>query len=83
MTAKSIHKRAVEAVGDIPFRLIVNKTDLWDKWQITSPDLENLVAEGWKIKLTSAKSGDGVEEMFADLAEEILQKQPDTDAESE
>ena len=83
VTAKSIHKRALEAVGDIPFRLIVNKKDLWDKWQITSPDLEALASEGWKIKLTSAKSGDGVEEMFADLAEEILQKQPMSDAAGE
>jgi small GTP-binding protein len=76
VTAKSIHQRVLEAVGDIPFMLVVNKKDLWDKWQITSPDLEQLVAEGWKIKLTSAKSGDGVEEMFTDLTEEILLKQP-------
>ncbi len=76
VTAKSIHQRAVATVGEIPFRLIVNKKDLWDTWQITAPDLENLAAEGWKIKLTSAKTGDGVEEMFTDLTEEILQKQP-------
>lgn len=82
VTAKSIHKRALEAVGDIPFRLIVNKKDLWDKWQITSPDLEQLAAEGWKIKLTSAKTGDGVEEMFTDLTEEIL-RQPMSDAAGE
>ena len=76
VTAQSIHKRALEAAGEIPFRLIVNKKDLWDKWQITAPDLEKLASEGWKIKLTSAKSGDGVEEMFADLAEEIMRQQP-------
>ncbi len=83
VTAKSIHKRAVEAVGDIPFLLIVNKKDLWDKWQITSPDLEALAGEGWKIKLTSAKTGDGVEEMFADLTEEIMRRQPTGDTGSE
>ena len=58
----------------------MNKKDLWDKWQITSPDLETLVGEGWKIKLTSAKTGEGVEEMFTDLAEEILRQQPISDA---
>ena len=72
-TAKSIHKRAVETVGDVPCMLIVNKSDLWDKWQITQPDLEQLEAEGWKIKITSAKSGDGVEEMFTMLAEAAMQ----------
>ena len=52
----------------------MNKSDLWDKWQITSPDLEKLEAEGWKIQLTSAKSGDGVDEMFTRLTEEILRQ---------
>ncbi len=83
VTAKSIHKRVLEAVGEIPFRLIVNKKDLWDKWQIAAPDLEALATEGWKIKLTSAKSGDGVEEMFSDLTEEILRRQPMSEAAGE
>ena len=83
VTARSIHKRAMEAVGELPFRLIVNKKDLWDKWQISAPDLENLASEGWKIKLTSAKTGDGVEEMFADLTQEILRQQPMSEAAGE
>ncbi len=83
VTAKSIHKRAVETVGEIPFVLVVNKSDLWDKWQITSPELEQLETEGWKIKITSAKSGDGVEEMFTMLAEEVLRHQPMSDAAGE
>jgi small GTP-binding protein len=76
VTAKSIHKRALEAVGDIPFVLVVNKSDLWDKWQISAPELEKLESEGWKIKLTSAKSGEGVEEMFTMLIEEVMRQQP-------
>jgi hypothetical protein len=80
VTAKSIHKRALEAVGDVPFMLIVNKSDLWDRWEITSPDLEKLEAEGWKIKLTSAKTGVGVEEMFTKLTQEALRYRPKADA---
>ena len=76
VTAKSIHKRALEAVGDIPFVMVVNKSDLWDKWQISAPELEKLESEGWKIKLTSAKSGEGVEEMFTMLIEEVMRQQP-------
>jgi small GTP-binding protein len=82
VTAKSIHQRAIEAVGDIPFVLVVNKSDLWDKWQITSPELEQLENDGWKIKITSAKSGDGVEEMFLMLTEEVLRQQPMSDADA-
>ena len=80
VTALSIHKRAVEAVGDIPCMLIVNKSDLWDKWEISAPDLQKLEDEGWKIQITSAKSGAGVEEMFAKLTEEVLKSQPMSDA---
>jgi small GTP-binding protein len=82
-TAKSIHKRAVETVGDIPCMLVVNKSDLWNQWQITAPDLEQLVAEGWKVQVTSAKSGDGVEEMFVKLTEEVLRGNQMTDSTGE
>jgi len=72
VTAKSIHKRAQEAVGEVPFMLVVNKSDLWNRWEITSPDLEKLEAEGWMIQITSAKTGDGVEKMFARMTEEVM-----------
>ena len=83
VTAKSIHKRAVETVGDIPCMLVVNKSDLWNKWEITAPELEQLVAEGWKVQVTSAKTGDGVEEMFSKLTREVLQANPLSEAETE
>ena len=37
VTAKNVHKRAVEAVGEIPCVLVINKSDLWDKWEIDAP----------------------------------------------
>lgn len=83
VTAKSIHKRALETVGDIPFMLIVNKKDLWDKWEITAPDLEALAAEGWKVQLTSARTGEGVEEMFMKMTEEVLRESPMSEAAAE
>ena len=83
VTAKSIHKRAVETVGDIPCMLVVNKSDLWNKWEITAPELEQLVAEGWKVQVTSAKTGDGVEEMFSKLTLEVLRANPLSEAETE
>ena len=80
VTAMSVHKRALEAVGNIPVVLVINKSDLWDKFEITQPTLEKLEVEGWKIKLTSAKTGDGVEEMFQMLLEEVMREQPLSDA---
>jgi len=83
ITAKSIHERATETVGDIPFMLVVNKSDLWNRWEITAPELEKLVAEGWKVQVTSAKSGDGVEEMFTKLAQDMLRERPMSDDQAE
>ena len=83
VTAKSIHQRAIETVGDVPFMLVVNKSDLWNRWEITAPELEKLVAEGWKVQVTSAKSGDGVEEMFTKLAQDMLRERPMSDDQAE
>jgi len=79
VTAKSIHQRAIEAVGKIPFMLIVNKSDLWNRWEITVPELEKLESEGWKIQITSAKSGEGVDKMFQTMTEQVLQTAAATD----
>ncbi len=83
ITAKSIQKRAVETVGEIPCMLIINKSDLWNRWEITAPELEDLASEGWKIQVTSAKTGDGVEEMFMKLTQEILRSKPISEAAEE
>jgi small GTP-binding protein len=74
--AKNIHKRAVETVGEIPVMLIVNKSDLWGRWEITMPELEKMQTEGWNIQVTSAKTGEGVEKMFLTMAEQAVQYNP-------
>ncbi len=76
VTAKSIHQRAIEAVGQIPFMLIVNKSDLWGRWEITMPELEKLQSEGWHVQVTSAKTGEGVEKMFTTMTEQVLKNSP-------
>jgi small GTP-binding protein len=76
VTAKSIHKRAVDTAGAIPVMLVVNKSDLWGRWEITMPELEKLQTEGWNIQVTSAKTGEGVEKMFMTMAEKALQYNP-------
>jgi len=59
--------------------LIVNKSDLWNRWEITMPDLEKLEAEGWKVQITSAKTGEGVEKMFQTMTEQVLGDTPQTE----
>jgi len=83
VTAKSIHQRAVEAVGEIPVMLIVNKSDLWGRWEITMPELEKMQAEGWIIQVTSAKTGEGVEKMFQTMTEQVLKSSPPSEEEDD
>jgi small GTP-binding protein len=59
-------------LGPLPFILVVNKVDLVEQWRITDSDLEPIRQQGSPIIRTSAKSGVGVEEAFARLAEAVI-----------
>jgi len=61
-------------IGDPPFTLVINKSDLQDQWEIDNGRLDPLRAKGWSVVLTSAKTGDGVDGIFKDLATRILRK---------
>lgn len=63
-----LQNRAREALGALPFVLVLNKADLADKWEIEDSAVEALVAEGWTTVKTSAKTGAGVEQAFLALA---------------
>ncbi len=61
-----LHAKAGEALGDVPFLLLVNKADLKDQWELSRPLTEEF--PGWTVLETSAKTGAGVEEAFLELA---------------
>lgn len=67
-----LRKEVVAIVGDIPFILAVNKADLSSEWTVSAHDLEEFRASGWDVRATSAKDGNGVEQIFADLAARLL-----------
>jgi small GTP-binding protein len=66
-TALDLHKRAVAEVGNVPFVLVINKSDVMADWEIEGTQLDRLSSIGWQVVRTSAKSGDGVEQAFATL----------------
>jgi len=67
-TAESIQKRITAEIGPAPFFVLLNKADLVEDWAIPPERIEVLEAAGWTFRRTSAKTGDAVEETFADLA---------------
>lgn len=62
---------AREAAGDVPGVLALNKADLKEGWVLDRRD-EEALARDWDMVRTSAKTGDGVEEVFRRLGRGTL-----------
>ncbi|MEM9136129.1 MAG: Rab family GTPase [Cyanobacteria bacterium P01_F01_bin.42] len=72
--AVGLKQKVEDAIGSVPFVLIVNKSDLIDEWEISDQDLEDLAASDWDIVRGSAKTGRGVDDCFTKLSEKLLQE---------
>lgn len=70
-TAVTLHERVRRVCGDIPFVLLVNKADL-PHHDVDRETLSNLTADGWRIRDVSARTGEGAEAAFAELADAML-----------
>lgn len=67
-----LQQRAEEALGKIPFVVVLNKVDMKDSWEVDDRVVEELIQKGWHVIHGSAKTGLGVEEAFLTLAKEVL-----------
>jgi small GTP-binding protein len=67
-TAVSLHGLVEQTVGPVPFLLLLNKSDLAERWALDRKTLDALRRRDWHIASTSAKTGEGVDEAFATLA---------------
>ncbi|HIK06790.1 MAG TPA: GTP-binding protein [Trichormus sp. M33_DOE_039] len=67
-----LQTKVEETLGKIPFILVLNKCDLTDEWEIEDIEIEAVTQKGWTAIKTSARSGQGVEEIFQTLANKIL-----------
>jgi small GTP-binding protein len=70
--AEELEAKLRQEVGAIPFVFLINKSDRKEEWELEAEFEESLVARGWDVLHTSAKSGEGVEEAFAKLTEKML-----------
>ncbi len=69
--AQSLRERVESACGQLPFALLVNKHDLSAEWAISGADLDKLREQGWWVRVSSARTGEGVEDAFKDLAARV------------
>jgi small GTP-binding protein len=70
--AVQLEERARAEIGPVPFVFVMNKCDLVDDWEF-DPEMEaGLAAKSWTILISSAKTGQGVDEAFSQLARKIV-----------
>ena len=67
-----LQKRVEESIGKVPFYVVLNKNDLKEEWEVNKDSIDELKDNGWKIVETSAKTGEGVEDLFTNLTKDIL-----------
>jgi small GTP-binding protein len=70
--AREIAAKARGEIGAVPFIFVLNKHDRIAEWEIDATQLDELAAGGWNILRSSAKTGEGVEEAFAQLTAKML-----------
>jgi small GTP-binding protein len=70
--ALALNERVIQEAGKVPAILVINKSDLDEKWEIDATREPELTAAGWNIVRTSAKTGNSVEEVFSKLTAAML-----------
>ena len=67
------HYQLIEqVVGSVPAILLLNKSDLKDEWEYREQQLQESGLQRFPHFLTSAKTGENVEEAFSSLAAQIF-----------
>lgn len=66
--AARLQAQIARELGPIPFLFVVNKHDLVDAWAVTDADIAIVGTAALSTLRTSAKTGDGVDAAFQQLA---------------
>jgi hypothetical protein len=66
--AVSLRGRVEADYGPLPFVILLNKNDLLAQWAVPDAEIAALREGGWWVRTSSARTGEGVEDAFLDLA---------------
>jgi small GTP-binding protein len=69
--AQRLQQTASKFLGDVPFLLLLNKSDLVSQREVDPRSVQNLSTAGWTAIETSAKTGEGVEAAFTVLLQRM------------
>jgi len=70
--ALELEGRVREELGRLPLVVALNKADLTDAWRLDPSQIARLEPLGGPILRSSARTGEGVEEAFLALAEQLV-----------
>ena len=70
--ARRLRTLAIQSMGPVPYALVINKHDLCESWQVDPEMYEDLASNACLVLQSSAKTGEGVELAFAELAKQLL-----------
>ena len=70
--AMALEEGVRQAVGPVPFILVLNKSDLAASWEIDAGMEDQLITKGWHVLHASAKTAENVEAAFQKLTEKML-----------
>lgn len=70
-----LQKEVEGVLGAVPFVLALNKCDLAQEWTIDRDSISALRQQKWTVIETSARAGQGVQEAFTVLAQQMLESQ--------
>ena len=71
--AVKMQQRVRDSIGDVPFVLILNKSDLADEWEVAERTIDALSKRGCSWLKASAKTSVGVEEAFFTLVGKMME----------
>jgi small GTP-binding protein len=71
-TALEVQRLVTDSIGEVPFIFALNKADLAEDWRIDDVAIGELERRGWLVMKTSAKTGEHVEDAFAQLSRAML-----------
>ena len=71
-TALELQRLATEVAGNVPFVIVINKSDLAAEWEIDDVAAYKMADRGWRVLRGSAKTGEGVEDAFQVLTRAML-----------
>jgi|SRR5579862_4186696 len=70
--ALAIQREAEKNFGPVPFVIAINKSDLAREWEISAEREAELTGSGRTVIRTSAKTGEGVEQLFESLTKAMI-----------